>query len=215
MTDKYEETVANLQNSLEDWSGTTVHTSESQLSKGILRSVLDTSSTVDQFATWLLAGAGATSVLLISNLDNISKFIGSLNYRVSLGFVCAAMVFGVLEKICSLSITIHRNAEKSGEKLAQEVLDAHNAVEEEIEKMAERHGIKVETEINIGRVFNNVIAAYPSFARNYLRKILLRILQDPMYAYKRSMRIYFMQTGFAALEVLMFILFVGSVVVGA
>lgn len=80
MNDEYKQALKRYEDSLDDWAKVTNHNSESKLAKGMLAGVLDTSTLVDQFSTWLLAGAGATSVLLISNLKSISELFGSINY---------------------------------------------------------------------------------------------------------------------------------------
>lgn len=215
MNNEYEQSLLRLKGSLDIWATTTIHNSENKLAKGMLRSILDTSNLVDQFSTWLLAGAGATSVLLISNLESISKYVGSINYKFTLGLVCLAMVFGVLEKISALRITVYQAGEKAGFEIATAVMDEHQKIEIEIEGMAESHGISVKTNIDLERTFSIVMNAYPKIFHNYLKKIFLNSMSEPMYGYNKSIRVYLWQTLFAFSEVLSFILFAASVVVGA
>lgn len=214
MNNKYEQSINKLKDNLNDWAEITIQDSEKRLAEGALRVILDSSKFIDQFATWLLAGAGATSVLLISNLDSISNIVGNVNYKVTLAFVCIAMIFGVLEKIAALSITIDQAGEKAGYDIAFAISSEHKKVEDEIEKMAEPHDISVETEINIERVFSMVIEAYPKPFQNYLKNMFIKILKDPMYTYKKSIITYFWQIFFTFIEVLSFILFAGSIAVG-
>ena len=214
MNNKYEQSVNNLKGSLEDWAKITIQDSEKRLAEGMLRGILDSSKFIDQFATWLLAGAGATSVLLISNLESISNIVGSVNYKVTLAFVCMAMVFGVLAKIAALIITIHQAGEKAGHDIALAIFTEHQKVESEIEEMSEPHDINVKTNINIERVFSMVINAYPKPFQNYLKNMFIKILKDPMYAHKKSIKVYFLQILFTFIEVLSFILFAGSIAVG-
>ena len=214
MNNEYQRSINNLKDSLDNWAKVTIQDSEKKLTEGMLRGVLDSSKFIDQFATWLLAGAGATSVLLISNLGSISNIVGSFNFKASLAFVCFAMIFGVLEKIAALIITIHQAGEKAGHDIALAILSEHQKVEDEIDKMSEPHNINVKTEINIERVFSMVIDAYPKLFQNYLKNMFVKILKDPMYSHKKSIKIYFWQIFFALIEVLSFILFAGSIAVG-
>lgn len=214
MNSKYEQSVNNLKGSLENWAKVTIQDSEKRLVEGMLRGVLDSSKYIDKFATWLLAGAGATSVLLISNLSSISNIVGNVNYKITLAFVCIAMIFGVLEKITALIITIHQAGEKAGQDIALAIYSEHQKVENKIEEMAEPHNIAVKTEINIERVFSMFIDAYPKPFQNYLKNMFVKIIKDPMYAHKKSIKIYFLQMFFTLIEVLSFILFAGSIAVG-
>ncbi len=213
MNNRYQQSVNKLKGSLESWAKTTIQDSEKRLVEGMLRGVLDSSKFIDQFATWLLAGAGATSVLLISNLGSISNIVGNVNYKITLAFVCAAMIFGVLEKIAALIITIHQAGEKAGYDIALTIYSEHQKVESEIEEMAKPHDIDVKTRINIERVFSMFINAYPKPFQNYLKSMFVKILNDPMYAHKKSIKIYFWQIFFTFIEVLSFILFAGSIAV--
>ncbi len=214
MNNEYQRSINNLKDSLDNWAKITIQNSEKKLAEGMLRGILDSSKFVDQFSTWLLAGAGATSVLLISNLGSISNIVGNLNYKITLAFICIAMVFGVLEKTAALIITIHQAGEKAGHDIALAIFSEHQKVEDEIEKISEQHKINVKTEINIERVFSMVIDTYPKPFQNYLKNIFVKILNDPMYAHKKSIKIYFWQIFFAFLEILSFILFAASIAVG-
>lgn len=215
MNNEYEQSLVRLKDSLDEWAAATIYNSENKLAKGMLRCVLETSSLVDNFSTWLLAGAGATSVLLISNLESISKYVGHINYKFTLGLVCLAMVFGVLEKIAALRITIYRASEKAGFEIASAVMEDHQMFENKIEGMAKPHGISVTTKIDIDRTFSIVINAYPRILHNYLKRIFSKAVNEPMYGYNKSIKIYFWQTLFALAEAISFVLFAASVVVDA
>ncbi len=214
MNNKYQRSINNLKDSLDNWAEITIQDSEKKLVEGMLRGILESSKFIDQFATWLLAGAGATSVLLISNLGSISNIVGNLNYKVTLAFVCIAMIFGVLEKIAALIITIHQAGEKAGHDIALAIFSEHRKVEDEIEKISEPHDMNVKTDINIERVFSMVIDAYPKPFQNYIKNMFVKILNDSMYAHKKSIKIYFWQIFFAIIEILSFILFAASIAVG-
>ena len=215
MNSEYEKSVQNLKESLDDWAETTIHDTEEKLAKNLLGGILDTSKLVDQFSTWLLAGAGATSVLLISNLESISGLVGSINYQFTLGFVCMSLVFGVLAKIAALRITIHRVGEKAGHEIATAVLEEHEKVENEIDEIAEPHNIQVKTEIDIEHVLSIIINAYPKIFHKRFKESFIKIMNDPMYEQKKAIKIYIWQSAFTILEVISFLLFVVSVIVGA
>ena len=75
--------------------------------------------------------------------------------------------------------------------------------------------ISVKTNIDLERIFSIVINAHPEIFHNYLKRIFIKAIDEPMYGYNKSIQVYLWQTLFAFAEVLSFISFAASVVVGA
>jgi len=213
MSDKeYLEALQNFKQSLNEWAQDIKNHSEAELAKGMLRGILNTSPLMDQFSTWLLAGTGATTVFLISNIEKIIKFIGTGNFKLTLSFVCLSLIFGVLQKLFALQSTIQRTGEEFGRKLAEEVLEKHGTKEQEIEEMGAPHEVKVNTDIDIVKVFTIVINTYPIKVRPALAKQFKKVLENPMYGYEKGVRTHLIQLGFTALQIASFLGFVVVVI---
>lgn len=122
-------------------------------------------------------------------------------------------MFGVLEKVSALRITIHRSAEQAGEEIAVAVFNDYKKEIDEIEEMGEPHGIEVKTKINLEHVSSIFIDAYPKVYQKRLKKLLKKTANEPMYLQKKAITIYFWQSFFAIMEVISFIQFAVSIVV--
>ena len=100
-----------MQNSNQSVSETS--STENELLRAYVSSLISTTGTIDRFTSWLLAGVGAISSMIVANIKNISTIISTTSIKASLYLLAMAFIFGLIQKILSLwlSIDIDEEAE--------------------------------------------------------------------------------------------------------
>ena len=85
----------NLKKALKNWAEINKKNAEIGFTEGLFTGALVSSSIIDKFSTWLLAGTGATAALMIANLDKLSPVLGVAVFKqaIYLLVVSALLVF--------------------------------------------------------------------------------------------------------------------------
>jgi hypothetical protein len=203
-----------LKKSLDDWASITSTNTERNILVAMLRSYLDTSSTIDAFVGWLLVGVGATGSLVITNLDKLIKYIGIFSYKWALLSIAASMLFGIASKFCALTVQIARSAENKIEVAVREALEAHSVEEKKMNDLGKNHGIKVDATIDLSKVFTTYVEIHPTWTQWYVGKLVRKSAADPLYSYKKSTSSFIRQSIFGALQVICLLAFIIIIATG-
>jgi len=96
----------NLKHALDNWAEINKKNAEIGFTEGLFTGALASSSIIDKFSTWLLAGTGATAALMIANLDKLSPVLGGETFRQSIYLLLVSALFGFLAKYKSIHCQI-------------------------------------------------------------------------------------------------------------
>jgi hypothetical protein len=176
---------------------------EDQILRACYTSVFEMSPYVDRFATWLLAGIGATAALTVTNLKSISSILPFLNIKIGLGVLTISALFGFLEKFLALNIQSTAVQEL---KLREIFKSSSEEFYEKIKKfklIAEVENIDIKAEVDVKSVLDKFANAHPWYMRIQNRKNI-----TAEEAQRRRLRRYYRQLTYTVLEFCGFLLFI-------
>jgi hypothetical protein len=98
-------------------------TPEQDLTSGILsKSVGTASSILDSFSGWLLGGFAASSVLLITQYDSISRHLSPSVIRAFLFLFLGSLLLAILQKVLAALNAAHSKAAAFGRKMGKRLI---------------------------------------------------------------------------------------------
>lgn len=190
------------------WNSLNISNAERELVKALLIGTISSSTTIDRYSSWLLAGIAGSAALLITGIGSILPYLSEDGFRFSGALLVVAGSFGFLAKLTAVQVSISLEQEGIIAERMSPVFDRHGESEEEIRAHAEARGISLDTDVDINRVIGAFISSFPSPMRKYLRRTFEKGLDDPHFSQKQSLRSLLYQSLFAGLQTLFFIFFV-------
>lgn len=175
---------------------------ELKVAKVFFDSVLTSSPVIDRSASWLLAGVGATAALIVANLEGTSSFIGRGPVSVVLWLLLIAGLFGLAQKYTAVLVQIQLHVDKKIKRGLQPVFDEHERKEGEIEELAKKHNLTVNTEIDLLNSIEEIRKIVPWYQRLRFKIKLEKSMKDPLYGQKHAARLYNRQVVYALAEVI-------------
>lgn len=180
---------------------------ENQILRAYYTSVFEMSPLVDRFATWLLAGIGATAALTITNIKSISTILPFLNIKIGLGALTVSALFGFLEKFLALDIQSTSMQELKLRHILKESSEEFYEKIQKLKLLAAAKNIDINSQINTRSPLESFAKAHPWYKRLCFRKN--RTEED---AQKMRLRRYYRQLTYTVLEFCGFLLFILMVV---
>ncbi|MGM0582851.1 MAG: hypothetical protein ACQETL_19400 [Bacteroidota bacterium] len=198
----------NLKNALDNWAGINKKNAEMGFTEGLFTGALVSSSIIDKFSTWLLAGTGATAALMIANLDKLSPVLGSETFRQAIYLLVVSALLGFLAKYKSIHCQIMLATGEEIKKRVLPVLEKHGEDEKKIEGMAKEHDIEVNTEMDLEYVFKEYCRAFPKVMHHWLLRQFTQGLNDRLAPSRKAANGLFWQGNYTVLQFFTFLGFV-------
>lgn len=198
----------NLKNALDNWAEINKKNAEIGFTEGLFTGALVSSSIIDKFSTWLLAGTGATAALMIANFDKLSPVLGGGTFRQSIYLLVVSALFGFLAKYKSIHCQILLATGEEIKKRVLPVLKKHGEDEEKIEGMAKEHDIEVNTKMDLEYVFKEYCRAFPKVMHNWLLKQFTQGINDRLAPSRKAANTLFWQGNYTVLQFFTFLGFV-------
>ena len=181
---------------------------EDQILRAYYNSVFEMSPLVDRFATWLLAGIGATAALIIANIENISQILSFTNIKIGLSILTISALFGFLENFLALDIQSTSAQETKLRQVLKESSEEYHQRIESMKLLASAKNIDIKTEVDVKGALDKFAKAHPWYKRIQLQKY--KAVDDTQ---KDRLRRYYRQLTYTVLEFCGFLLFIIIVVV--
>ncbi|MCB2148915.1 MAG: hypothetical protein KQI81_20710 [Deltaproteobacteria bacterium] len=197
----------NAQNSLTEVADIIKKKAEEQILRAYYTSVFEMSPLVDRFATWLLAGIGATSALTITNIESISNILPFTQIKIGLLILTVSALFGFVEKFLALDIQSTATQEAKLQQILKESSEEFYGRINEVKIVAATKNIDISAEVDTKVALEKFANAHPWYKRIQLRK--RQTLED---AQKARLRRYYRQLTYTVLEFCGFLLFIIIVV---
>lgn len=89
-----------------DSSKQIIKSAENELLRAHASSLLETTNNIDKFTVWLLGGVGAVASFLLTNINNVSKFIPINSIKISLYVLAFSFFCCLCQKLLSLLLHI-------------------------------------------------------------------------------------------------------------
>jgi hypothetical protein len=164
---------------------------ENELLRAYVSSLIGTTGTIDKFTSWLLAGIGAISSIIVANINSISSIISTTSIKASLYLLAMAFIFGLIQKILSLWLSID--------------IDEESKLRESLKDLGERgHGVIIsKTEGLTKKVIDRFRELHPRINK----KLMSKNKDDIDGPLKRRVHIYYWQYFWVGLSLGSFLLF--------
>lgn len=104
-------------------SKSNTESTENELLRAYVSSLLETTSTIDKFTAWLLTGIGAVSSFLIINIKSVSEFISLNSIRLSLLLLAFSFFCCLCQKALSLWLHIDIDQESKLRERFKDIKD--------------------------------------------------------------------------------------------
>lgn len=181
---------------------------EDQILRAYYTSVFEMSPFVDRFATWLLAGVGATAALTVTNIKSISSIVPFLNIKIGLGILTISALFGFVEKFLALDIQSTVAQEFRLRDILKKSSEEFYVKIQRIQPIAATKNINIRAEVDTKKVIEKFANAHPWYKRIQIRKNI-----TAENAQKTRLRRYYRQLTYTVLEFCGFLLFIITVLV--
>ena len=197
-----------LDDPLLEWNRLNKQNAEQDLASVMFASMISTSPIVDRFSVWLLAGTGATTALLITNVKNILPFLSESGFKVCGALLVLSGLFGFMAKYKAILCQIAYENDVAVRKTMLPILQKHEHDEEQIATHAEQRGINLDTELDMGKVLEEFGKPFPSWVRWLINRYLKKHKGNRQVGYIKPVKSYYWQCNFTVLQALSFVAFV-------
>jgi len=194
--------------SLRTWAALVKESVTTRFTKASFSGILSTSSVIDGFSTWMLAGAGATAALMISNLDRVASLLGQDKLKVSLLILALSAGLGFLEKILASYVNVFQAMDEKVTLLATPILEEHEREEDEIAESAEQSSEKVDASLDMNRVLEELSKACPWYAKRRVVGAFEAGLGDQLAGHRQAVKLWHHQGLIAGMQFLAALIFV-------
>lgn len=166
-------------------------TKEQELAIQLLLSMLEIVPEVDRVNTWMLAGAGATAALVVSNIESVVNATHNVIPGLLLSLLAISALFGCLAKFFG---TKSSNARI----LMQSMLRALNE--------------NRETDVQVA--LDEYLSAFPAWLRILMLRGAKKGTEDPLFGFKKSANMAMKQSFYTVWQALFFVAFIAVAGVG-
>ncbi len=193
--------------SLEQWNHLNKGNAEQDFISSMFKSTVETTGIIDRFSLWLLAGTGATSALLITQVNSVLPHLSQSGFRVCVVILAMSGACGFIAKYNAIRCEMHNSINVQLRALLTPVLDHHEREEEKIKKLAEEDGTVLETEINLTRVMNGFLEPFPRWIKLLISLKQRKSSNPRQQGYHLAIKYYLSQTNWTVLQAMLFLAF--------
>jgi hypothetical protein len=190
---------------LTEWNRLNIDNTENALVSHMYASAISSTYVYDTYSTWLMAGVGATTALLITNIDSVLPFLSAKGFKWSGLLFVASILFGVISKFLALQCQISdQNNEKNTKKIS-EILNPFYSQAEQIKTHAKQQGISLVTDIEMTRVIEKFVTPFPRWAKWLFKKFIIKQSSNPQAGFLIPLRFFRWQCSALLLQVCTFV----------
>lgn len=200
---------SNEPDTLTDWNRLNIENTENKLVSVIYENIIESTSLIESYSTWLTAGTAATVGLLITNVSTILPFLTATGFKTTGLLLVASILCGVCSKFFAIQCFI---ADKQSETKTQKVSTVMAAYQEDVRKieaLAKQQGRTLSTDLNMVRVLNTFSTPFPWWFKRFILPRMIRGANNPHAGYLIPLRFYRAQCISAFLQVI--VILAGSV----
>lgn len=158
-------TQMNKADPLLEWNRLNKENAEQGFVSSIYQSMAETTTTIDKFSLWLLAGTGATGALLITQVNSVLPYLTTQGFKVCMALLVISAVFGFLAKYKSLRCEIQIQIQSKLTELIKPVLAKHEEDEDKIQEYASQRGIQLQTDIELSNIITEFSKPFPLWVK--------------------------------------------------
>ena len=195
----------NKKDPLLEWNRLNKENAEHGFVSSIYQSMSETTTTIDKFSMWLLAGTGATGALLITQIESVLPHLSQKGFKVCMALLVISAICGFIAKFKSLRCETQTQMQRRLAELATPVFEKHGKDEKEIEKYAEQRGIQLETDIELSNIIIEFSRPFSWWVKWLISRQVERTEGDRQAGFHYSVRAYMSQLNWTFFQSIFFL----------
>lgn len=190
-----------------EWNRLNIENTEQAFASTLYQSTSENTASLDKFSTWLLAGTGATSALLITQIKAVIPFLTATGFKVCLWVLAASAISGLLARYKALRCAMQLHLQQRIKELMDPVFQKHNADEEKIKDYALKRQVQINTEINLQKVIQEFLKPLPWWVKLIVMWKTKRIENDRQAGHRMAFIAYLHQVRWVFWQSILFLAF--------
>lgn len=199
---------SNSDDPLLEWNRLNKENTEHGFVSALYQSMSETSPLVEKFSIWLLAGTGATSALLVTQIESVLPYLSAQGFKSCLVVLIVSAIAGFVAKYFSLRCEIQNKIQSKLAELLKPVLTKHEEDENKIQEYAEQRGITLQTDIELSNIMNEFAKPFPFWVRWLMARKLQQVSGNRQAGFHIAVKAYTSQIRWTFFQVVLFIVFI-------
>ena len=191
-----------------EWNRLNKDNAEQSFVSAMYLSISETTSKIDSFSIWLLAGTGATSALLITQIGSILPYLSERGFKLSLTFLVLSAISAFIAKYKALRCEIQLHLQKELAARLDPIFSKHDEDEKQIQEYAQQRGIVLQTEIEMSKVIEEFSRPFPKWVRWLIKRQISKTGEDRQAGYHIAVVAYMSQLRWSFIQAIAFMAFI-------
>jgi len=193
-----------------EWNRLNKENAEQGFVSSIYQSMAETTTIVDKFSLWLLAGTGATGALFMTQVKSILPFLSLKGFRVSIILLVISAIFGFIAKYFSLKCEIQNNTQTKMNELLKPILDKYSQEESKIKESAKLRGLQLQSELDLASIMTEFARPFPWWVKWLISRKISKVEGDRQAGFHIAIKAYISQIRCVFLQASIFLCFLIS-----
>ncbi|MCG8092480.1 MAG: hypothetical protein JAZ17_02450 [Candidatus Thiodiazotropha endolucinida] len=190
------------------WNNLNKENAEQEMVSVLFQSFVETAPMFGNYSTWLLIGTGTVSAFLVAQIDSVLPYLSVVGYKLSLLSLAFSAVFGFLSKEKVLHCEIQLKVISMVYSGLPPVFEKHEKEEAEIIARSEQLGVKLDTDIDIEKVFTEAYKPFPFWIKWKMKRAAKDGLSNRQAHYHILISSYLKLMWSVFFQVVFFLLFI-------
>jgi len=199
---------SNSNDPLLEWNRLNKENAEHGFVSALFQSMSETSPLVEKFSMWLLAGTGATSALLVTQIESVLPYLSAQGFKSCLVVLVVSAISGFVAKYFSLRCEIQNKVQSKLAELLEPVLKKHEDDEYKIQEYAEQRGIALQTDIEFSNIINEFAKPFPFWVRWLISRKVQQVAGNRQAGFHIAVKAYTSQIRWTFFQVVLFLVFI-------
>ena len=195
---------------LVEWNRLNKTNAEQGFVSSLFQSMSETTTIVDKFSLWLLAGTGATGALLITQVESVLPYLSQSGIKVCIVLLVLSAVCGFIAKYFSLRCEIQNKTQANLAILSKPIFEKYEEDEEQIQAYAEQRGLQLQTELDFTEVMTEFAKPFPFWAKWLIARKSKQTENNRQAGHHASIKAYLSQLNWTFFQGCLFLLFMTS-----
>lgn len=156
-------------------------------------SYFEQSEKLDRLMTWVLAFIGGTTALLITNVDKLENLTSSFILKISFSLLLIAGIFGVISKVNANTVQLILGILKTMSQLMNTLIAEYEQKQATLNSGRNAFPKDINSLINMDNVIKRIQSSVPWLLQWVYRDLITKGKEDPLFAIKIGLNMYYKQ----------------------
>ena len=188
-----------------EWNRLNKENAEQGFVSSLYQSMAETTTVVDKFSLWLLAGTGATGALLVTQIKSVLPYLTQQGFKVCMVILVVSAIFGFIAKYYSLRCEIQNKTQTKLTELVKPILEKHEQDEDEIQGYAAQKGIQLQSDIDFALIITEFSRPFPRWVKWLIARKVKQTSGDRQAGFHVAIKAYISQLRWTFLQACLFL----------